>query len=56
MAKIVKNGIEDVPTSDLLQSVCEDCSAETILDNAENYIGENDFREFLLACLGYDIK
>lgn len=55
MAKIV-NGIEDVPTSDLLQSVCEDCSAETIIENAENYIPETEFREFLLACLGYDIK
>lgn len=47
---------EDLPTSDLFQAVCNGCSKETILDQAEGYIGKDCIREFLLACLGVTIE
>lgn len=46
---------KDLPTSDLFQAVCNGCSKETILDQAEAYIEKDCIREFLLACLGVTI-
>lgn len=47
---------KNMPTSDLFQVVCEGCSKETILEQAEGYLGDDKVREFLLACLGVDIE
>lgn len=42
--------------SDLFAIVCEECQKETILDMAEQFIDEDDVRNFLLACLGCNIE
>ena len=47
---------EDMPTSDLFASVAEQCQVDTILSVAEGYIGEENIREFLMACLGFNIE
>lgn len=47
---------KDTPTSDLFAIVCEECSKETILDMAEQYIPEYEIREFLFACMGLNIE
>lgn len=47
---------KDVPTSDLFATVCKECSTETILDMAEQYIPEDEIREFLFACMGLTIE
>lgn len=47
---------KSMPTSDLFQAVCNGCSQETILVQAESYIEKDCIREFLLACLGVAIE
>ena len=43
-------------TEDLFAMVCKECDIETVLDNAEAYIGEDKIREFLMACLGKTVE
>lgn len=44
-------------TSTLEARVCAECQQETILTMAEQYITNRDeYRQFLLACLGYSIE
>ena len=43
-------------TQDLFAMVCKQCDVETVLDNAEGYIGEDNTREFLMACLGQSVE
>ena len=43
-------------TQDLFAMVCKQCDVETVLDNAEGYIGEDNIREFLMACLGQSVE
>ena len=43
-------------TQDLFAMVCKQCDVETVLDNAEGYIGEDNIREFLMACLGQTVE
>ena len=45
----------DTTTQDLFAMVCKECDVETVLDNAEAYVSEDNFREFLLACLGESV-
>ena len=45
---------KSMPTSDLLAAVAEECQVSTILSVAEDYIGEEKIREFLMECLGFD--
>lgn len=47
---------DNIPTSDLFAIVAEECQKETILSVAEGYIGEQNIREFLFACLGFNIE
>lgn len=47
---------DSFPNSDLFGIVCEECQKETILDMAEQFIDEDDVRNFLLACLGVNIE
>lgn len=47
---------KDTPTCDLFQIVHENCSKETILDMAEQFIGEDEIRNFLFACMGLTIE
>ena len=46
----------DTTTQDLFAMVCKECDVETVLDNAEAYIGEDKIREFLMACLGKSVE
>ena len=46
---------DETPTSELLAYVLDECDKETILENAEGFLGEKEMRLFLLACLGEDI-
>lgn len=41
----------ELETSDLMQTVIEECSAEEILEIVEGYVGEDGMRAFCLACL-----
>lgn len=55
---ITKDYYKDTPTSDLFAIVAEQCQVETILSVAEGYVATTDaeMREFLFACLGFDIE
>ena len=46
----------DTTTQELFAMVCKECDVETVLDNAEAYIGEDKIREFLMACLGKSVE
>ena len=46
----------DTTTQDLFAMVCKECDVETVLDNAEAYVSEDNLREFLMACLGESVK
>ena len=46
----------ETTTQDLFAMVCKECDVETVLDNAEAYIGEDKIREFLMACLGKSVE
>ena len=46
----------ETTTQDLFTMVCKECDVETVLDNAEAYIGEDKIREFLMACLGKSVE
>ena len=46
----------DTTTQDLFAMVCKECDVETVLDNAEAYVSEDNFREFLMAFLGEAVK
>ena len=52
----VPNDYYDYTTQDLSAMVCKECDVETVLDNAEAYVSEDNFREFLLACLGESVE
>ena len=43
-------------TEELFDMVCKQCDVETVLDNAEGYISEDNIREFLMACLGQSVE
>ena len=52
----VANDCSETTTQDLFAMVCKECDVETVLDNAEPYIGEDKIREFLMACLGKSVE
>ena len=51
----VTTDYSETTTQDLFAMVCEECDVETVLDNAEAYVSEDNFREFLLTCLGESV-
>ena len=51
----VTTDYSETTTKDLFAMVCKECDVETVLDNAEAYVSEDNFREFLLACLGESV-
>lgn len=51
----VTTDYSETTTKDLFAMVCKECDVETVLDNAEAYVSEYNFREFLLACLGESV-
>ena len=52
----VATDYSDTTTQELFAMVCKECDVETVLDNAEGYIGEDNIREFLMACLGQSVE
>ena len=53
---VVVTDYSDTTMQDLFAMVCKECDVETVLDNAEAYIGEDKIREFLMACLGKSVE
>ena len=51
----VTTDYSETTTKDLFAMVCKECDVETVLDNAEAYVSEDNFREFLMACLGESV-